>query len=243
MIVLAPDDPVVPTFGSGSDTCVTGNGLFCMGWFKNHWSTTFAPALLQHIELTGIAVGIGFVIAALFALLAYRMQWLEMPFVSVASILYTIPSLALFQLLVPVTGLTITTVEIALTSYTLLIIFRNILIGLREVPPDVVAAATAMGYTPRQVLFKIQLPIALPEIIAGLRIATVTEISLSTIAAFIVNMGLGAVIFDALQTPFNTKFIAAGLLAVLLALAADLVLLGLQRALSSWRRGVRVSGP
>jgi osmoprotectant transport system permease protein len=234
-------DPVIPPFGGGDDSCITSNGLFCTVWFKDHWGSIFAPALLQHIQLTAIAIGIGFVIAGLFALLAYRLHWLEMPFVGVASVLYTIPSLALFQLLVPITGLSITTAEIALTSYTLLIIFRNILIGLREVPPEVVAAATAMGYTPTQVLFKIQLRIALPAIIAGLRIATVTVISLSTIAAFVVNMGLGAVIFDALQSPFNTKFIAAGVLAVGLALVADLLLVGVQRLLSPWMRKVQVS--
>jgi osmoprotectant transport system permease protein len=226
---------VIPNFGRGSE-CVRDNHTFCWGWFTDHWGDTFRPALTQHIVLTLIAVGVGTAIAMACALLAYRRRWFEGPFVVFSGVLYTIPSLALFQLLVPITGLTTTTAEIALVSYTLLILFRNILTGLREVPDEAREAARGMGLTPRQSLLRVELPLALPAIIAGLRVATVTVISLATVAAFVVDKGLGAPIFAALQTSFKTEFIAAGVLAVALALAADALLVGAQRLLTPWAR-------
>jgi osmoprotectant transport system permease protein len=213
---------------------VRENRTFCWDWFHDHWGDTFQPALLQHIKLTVIAVAIGFVIALGAALLAHSRGWFETPFTLVSGILYTIPSLALFQLLVPFTGLTVTTAEIALVSYTLLILFRNILTGLRGVPPDVRESARGMGLSSRQILWRVELPLALPAIVAGLRVAVVTVISLATVAAFIVDEGLGAPIFDSIASPFNTAFIAAGGLAVLLALAADALLVGAQRILTPW---------
>jgi len=135
---------------------------------------------------------------------------------------------------VPITGLTLLTVEIALISYTLLILFRNILEGLRGVSPDVREAAEGMGLTARQSLWRVELPLALPAIIAGLRVATVTVISLATVAAFVVDEGLGSPIFAALQNSFKTEVIAAGALAVALALVADGLLLGVQRLLTPW---------
>ena len=134
------------------------------------------PALRQHILLSVVAVAIGFVISIALALVAYRRRWLERPVTS-HGILYTIPSLALFELLVPVSGLGLSarTAEVALVSYTLLILFRNILTGLRDVPADVRDAAEGMGMSPRQSLWRVELPLALPAIIAGLRIATVTS--------------------------------------------------------------------
>jgi osmoprotectant transport system permease protein len=183
-----------------------------------------------------IAVAIGFVIAMAAAMLAYRYAWFETPFSRFALLLYTIPSLALFQFLVPITGLTDTTVEIALVSYTLLVLFSNILVGLRGVPDDVREAAAGMGLTPRQTLMRVQLPLALPAIMAGLRIATVLVISLATIAAIVVDEGLGSPIFNAIQNDFKTKFVASAVLAVLLALVADIVLVGAQRLLTPWTR-------
>ena len=155
------------------------------------------------------------------ALVAYRWSWFDTPAAIFFAFLYTIPSLAFFQLMVPITGLTWTSAEIALVSYTLLILFRNTLTGLREVPPDALEAAQAMGLTRRQTLLRIELPLALPAIIAGVRIAVVTIISLATVAAFIGVGGLGQPIFNAIQDGFKTQFIAAGVLAVLLALLAD----------------------
>jgi osmoprotectant transport system permease protein len=226
---------VIPNFGGGSD-CVRKNHTFCWDWFSAHWGDTFRPALTQHVVLTLIAVGIGLAIALACALLAHRQRWFEGPFTLFSGVLYTIPSLALFQLLVPITGLTTTTAEIALVSYTLLILFRNILTGLREVPEEAREAARGMGLTPTQSLVRVELPLALPAIVAGLRVATVTVISLATVAAFVVDKGLGAPIFAALQTSFKTEFIAAGVLAVALALLADALLVGLQRVLTPWAR-------
>ena len=230
------DEPVIPDFGRGSD-CVRENRLFCWDWVRDHWDDTLQPALIEHVELTAIAVSIGFAISFAAALLAYRLRWLEAPIGLFAGFLYTIPSLALFQLLVPVTGLTVTTVEIALVGYTLLILFRNILGGLVAVPEEVREAARAMGLSPTQSLLRIELPLAVPAILAGLRIATVTTISLATVAAFVLPDGLGAPIFDALKTFFKTKFIAAGLMAVALAVAADAALALLARAATPWARG------
>jgi osmoprotectant transport system permease protein len=231
--VFAQSGPVIPDFGGGG-SCVRENRTFCWGWFQDHWGDTFQPALLQHIKLTAIAVAIGFAIAMAAALVAHRRGWFETPFTLVSGILYTIPSLALFQLLVPFTGLSVTTAEIALVSYTLLILFRNILTGLREVPEDVRESARGMGLSARQILWRVELPLALPAIVAGLRVAVVTVISLATVAAFVVDEGLGAPIFQSISSPFNTAFIAAGALAVLLALTADALLVGAQRVLTPW---------
>ena len=230
---------VIPNFGRGSE-CVRDNHTFCWGWFTDHWGDTFRPALTQHVVLALIAIGVGTAIAMACALFAYRQRWFEGPFVVFSGFLYTIPSLALFQLLVPITGLTTTTAEITLVSYTLLILFRNILTGLREVPEEAREAARGMGLTPGQSLLRVELPLALPAIIAGLRVATVTVISLATVAAFVIDKGLGAPIFAALQTSFKTEFIAAGGLAVALALTADALLVGVQRLLTPWAR-IRVT--
>lgn len=236
--VLAQSEPVIPDFGRGS-SCVRDNGLFCWDWVKDNWSDTLQPALLEHVALTLVAIGVGFAIAFVLALAAHRRGWLATPVVVVTGFLYTIPSLALFQLLVPFTGLTRTTAEIALVSYTLLILFRNILAGLAGVPEEVRDAARGMGMSDRQLLWKVELPLALPAIVAGLRIATVTVISLATIAVFVVNEGLGAPIYSGLQQTFKTELIAAGALCVLLAIVADALLVLAQRALTPWVRTAR----
>jgi osmoprotectant transport system permease protein len=199
----------------------------------------FVPRLVEHIWLTLLAVGIGFAIAFTAALVAYTLDWFETPFAILAAFLYTIPSLAFFQLLVPITGLTVTSAEIALVSYTILILFRNTLTGLREVPDDARLAARAMGLTKGQILRRVELPLALPAIMAGIRIATVTTISLATVAAFIGVGGLGQPIYNAIQSGFKTQFVAAGLLAVALALVADALLVLLQRLLAPWLRARR----
>jgi osmoprotectant transport system permease protein len=231
---LVTAQTVIPKFGGGGG-CVRENRTFCWDWFTSHWGQTFEPALVQHVVLTLIAVGVGFVISLACAVFAHRRRWFEGPFTIVSGVLYTIPSLALFQLLVPITGLTTLTVEIALISYTLLIIFRNILTGLREVPEEARDAARGMGLTPNQTLVRVELPLALPAIVAGLRVATVTVISLATVAALVgIDKGLGVPIFQAIQAPFNTAFIAAGGLAVALALVADGLLVGAQRLATPW---------
>jgi len=230
-----PSEPVIPDFGEASD-CVQENRLFCPDWVRDNWDDVLQPALLQHIKLTVIAVAVGFVIAFACALVARRLRIFERPFDLISALLYTIPSLALFQLLVPVTGLSVTTVEVALVSYTLLILFRNIMVGLRAVPADVREAARGMGMSGRQILWRVELPLALPAIMAGIRIATVSTIALATVAAFVIPEGLGRPIFLALRQFFNTELIVASALAVGLALAADALLVLLQRALTPWTR-------
>ena len=212
------------------------NRTFCWDWARQHWGDTLAPALGQHVELVAIAVGIGFVMAFLLALFTHWVNRAEQPIGVVAALLYTIPSIALFQLLVPFTGLTTTTVEVALVAYTLVILFPNIVAGLRAAPPEVLEAARGMGLTPRQMLFRIELPLAVPAIIGGLRVAVVSTISIATIAAFLLPKGLGYPIFLALKEPepFKTEIYAAGALAVGFALAADLALVALRRVLVRW---------
>ncbi len=233
--------PVIPSFGGGSSSfaCERANRLFCPGWVSRNWDSVLWPALRQHILLTVIAVAVGFLISTALAVIAYRRRWFERPVLIVTSILYTIPSLALFELLVPIPGfgLSRTTAEVALISYTLLIMFRNTLTGLREVPPDVRDAAAGMGMGPMRSLLRVELPLALPAIIAGLRIATVTVISLATVAALIDNEGLGAPILTAISNEvFKTELIVAGGMAVALALAADGLFVLLQRRLTPWAR-------
>ena len=229
-------EPVIPDFGEASD-CVTENRLFCTDWVRENWDPVLQPALVEHIKLTVIAVGVGFAISLAAALLAHRFRHVERPIAFVSAVIYTIPSLALFQLLVPVTGLTVTTVEIALVGYTLLILFRNNLAGLRSAPPEVLEAARGMGLTPNQTLWRVELPLALPAIVAGLRIAVVSTIALATVAAFVVSQGLGGPILGALRLDFRTEIIAAGALAVGLAILADALLVLAQRAVTPWAYG------
>jgi osmoprotectant transport system permease protein len=232
--------PVIPNFGHAS-SCVIENRFFCTDWVREHWDDTLQPALIQHLRLSLIAVGIGFALSFALALVAYRVRAVDQPIGLFSDFLYTIPSLALFQLLVPITGLTVTTVEVALVSYTLLILFRNTLEGLRGVPADVRESARGMGYTPTQSLFRVEIPLALPAIFAGLRIATVSTISIATVAAFVIPQGLGRPIFIALGTNvFKTEIIAAGGLVIALALTADAVIVLIQRALTPWARRRRV---
>ncbi|MHB8234671.1 MAG: ABC transporter permease [Solirubrobacteraceae bacterium] len=235
--LLAATGPVIPNYSSQSSQCVVHNHFFCGDWVTHNWSSILWPALRQHVVLTLIAVAIGFVISLALALLAHRYRAVERPTILITTFLYTIPALALFELLVAPVGANIYSAEIALVSYTLLILFRNILTGLREVPQDVLDAAEGMGMTRRQALLRVELPLALPAIIAGLRIAVVTIIALATIVYTIYDKGLGVPIHVALgEGPFKTELLAAGGLTVLLALGADALLVLTQRALTPWTR-------
>jgi osmoprotectant transport system permease protein len=237
--ILAAAGPVIPNFGGagGANSCVRQNNTFCWDWVSSNWSGTLQPRLVEHIELTLIAVGAGFLIAFAAALFANRYGWFDTPFSLASGFLYTIPSLALFQVLVGITGLTRTTVLIPLASYTLLILFRNTLIGLRSVPDDVREAARGMGLTRRQSLLRVELPLAVPAILAGLQIATLTVISLATVSAYVVDQGLGSPIFEAIQRgPFKTELIAAGALAIALGFVAYLVIATFQRIVAPWAR-------
>lgn len=195
----------------------------------------------QHILLALIALVVGFVIAFVLALIVYRDRRLYGPLAAVSGTLYTIPSLALFALLVPVTGLSILTAEIALVSYTLLIYLRNIVAGLDGVPREVREAAVGMGYSPRQRLWQIELPLAIPSIVSGARIAAVTTIGLVTVAGIVGQGGLGRLIIDdGLRRFFATPLYVGALLSVALALIADLILIGVERVLTPWSRRPRV---
>jgi len=193
---------------------------------------------LEHVLLTVIAVVIGFAISFALALLIRNHRWLHAPVVGVSGVLYAIPSLALFAFLVPFTGIqNPLTAEIALVSYTILILLRNILAGLEAVPRDVLEAADGMGYTPSQRLWRVELPVALPVIVAGLRIATVTIIGLVTVTALIGLGGLGYLIVDVgYRRFFLTATIVGSVGAVLLAVLADRAFVVLQRTLTPWAR-------
>jgi osmoprotectant transport system permease protein len=221
----------------GTSSCVQNNGGFCLDWFRQNWGSIFVPALEQHILMTVIAVAIGFVISFGLAIAAYFLGFLAKPVTLFASLLYTIPSLAAFQILVPITGINYFTVELALVAYSLLVLFTNTLAGISGVSADVLDASRGVGMTRTQILWRVQVPLAMPTIVAGIRVAVITVISLATIAAFLIPYGLGKPIFDALGlNDFNTEFITAGALCILLALVADALLAGTQRVLTPWAR-------
>jgi osmoprotectant transport system permease protein len=212
--------------------CVQSDG-FCPSWIVDNFNRYVDP-FWEHVYLTLVSVGIGFAIAFTLALLAHRRRWLTGPITGVTGVLYTIPSIAAFLLLLPLTGRGNTTALIALVSYTLLIIFRNITTGLRNVPPEMVDAGRGMGLTQRQILWKVELPLALPEILAGLRIAVTTTVGLATLAFFAGAGGLGKEIYADIN--FKSNVVVAGGLAVLLAAVCDIVILTVQRIATPWRR-------
>ncbi len=215
-------------------SCVAQNKL-CPGWIVDNFDRYTGP-LTQHIVLTLSSVAIGFVIAFALALVAHRERWLVGPIVGMTGVLYTLPSLAVFFLLLPITGRGTLTAVIALTAYTLQIIFRNIVTGLDGVPLEAKDAGRGMGLTERQLLWRVELPLALPDIVAGLRIASTSTVGLATLAVFAGAGGLGSEIIAGSNITFKTGVVAAGGLALLLALAIDVVLLVVQRLLTPWRR-------
>jgi len=229
--------PVIPNFGQGS-SCVTGDHVFCWDWVKEHWGDTLQPALVLHIELTLVAVAVGSLAAFGLAVLAHRRRRAVQPISLVSALIYTFPSIALFQLLVPYTGLSFTTVAIPLVAYTLVILFPQFVAGLDAAPPEVLEAARGMGLTPNQVFRQIELPLALPTMIGGLRVAVVSTIAIATIAASIGENDLGAPIFYAIQlpTPFKTEIYSAGFLAVALALLCDGALVLVRRLAIPWAK-------
>ena len=237
--------PVIPDFGNnggggGGPSC-QANKTFCWDWVLDH-RDRFEAELVQHIWVSAIAVFLGLLIALPAALLAYRRPWFTTPAIAVSTLLYTIPVIGFLLLMIPVTGIGLLTIEIALTGYTLLLLFRNTLTGLRAVPPEVRAAAQGMGLTPRQILVRINFPLALPAVMAGIRVTTVTTISLATLAAYVAPLGLGQSILFYIGTQFTSGLVTAGVLAILLALVADAACVGLTRLVTPWaraRRGAR----
>jgi osmoprotectant transport system permease protein len=221
--------------------CVAENG-FCPDWIASNIGKYWTP-LLEHVYLTVVPVAIGFAIAFGLAVLAHRQRWLTGPITSVTGALYTVPSVAAFFLLLPITGRGNTTAIVALVAYTLLILFRNITTGLRNVPAESVDAARGMGLTDGQILRQVELPLALPEILAGVRIAITTTVGLATLAFFAGGGGLGEQIYSERAGTggifFRSNVVVAGGLAVLLAAVCDLLVLAAQRAATPWQRVAR----
>jgi osmoprotectant transport system permease protein len=214
--------------------CVASNG-FCPDWIVHNFDRYVHP-FWQHVYLTLVSVAIGFAIAFALALYAHRHRWATGPIIGFTGVLYTIPSVAAFILLLPLTHRGNTTALIALVSYTLLIIFRNITTGLRNVPPEMVDAGRGMGLTERQVLWKVEMPLAVPEILAGLRIAVTSTVGLATLAFFAGAGGLGSYLNSPTDVNFKSNVVVAGGLAVLLAAVLDIIILTFQRLVTPWRR-------
>ena len=196
--------------------------------------------VVQHFILAGIAVGVGFAISLALSIAALRRRRLRASLVTASGILYTVPSLAMFAGLVPITGLTILTAEVPLTLYTLLIFMRNILAGLDAVEPDVLEAADAMGYSGRERLLRVELPHALPLIVGGVRLASVSTIGLVTISGILGDRfgGLGFFIFEGIRHSFPTEVVFGAVPTIALAIATDLALVAVQRRLTPWTRVV-----
>ena len=209
--------------------------FFDWAWVMDNLGDIWAQ-LAEHIVLTVIPVGLGFLIAFPMALASIRWPRLYSPLLGAAGILFSIPTLALFVIMIPFTGLSKATAIVPLTLYTLLILLRNTVEGLKGVPSHVTEAAEAMGYTRTRQLFRIELPLAVPVIVAGLRIATVNTIAYVAITALIGQGGLGNLFMDGFLRQFPTPLIVGLVLSVLLAVAADLGLLGIQRVLTPWQR-------
>jgi osmoprotectant transport system permease protein len=209
--------------------------FFRWSWVVDHLDDIQA-ATIEHLQLTFLAVAIGFAISFPLAVFAHRHRAVYGPITWVTGILYTIPSLALFAFLVPFTGLSTLTAEIGLVGYTLLILIRNTVAGLDGVPSDVKQAAEGMGYTKNQILRKVELPLAVPVIVAGLRIATVTTIGLVTVTSLIGKGGLGVFILQGLSLFFSTAIVVGAVLSMVLAVAADQLLIVVEKRLTPWSR-------
>jgi osmoprotectant transport system permease protein len=216
---------------TGAD-CVADNGV-CPDWIVDNFDRYVTP-FWEHVYLTVVSVAIGFVIAFALALIAHRRRWLIPPIIQITGILYTLPSVAVFFLLLPITGRGKTTAIIALVAYSLLILFRNVIAGLENVPADARDAGRGMGLTQRQLTWRVELPLALPEIMAGLRIAVTTTVGLAALAFLAGAGGLGEAIFA--QVSFRSNVLVAGGLAVALAVVLDLLVLGIQRLMTPWMR-------
>jgi len=223
--------------GAGASTCEGKNEGFCTGYFLDHLDKYTQPTLV-HIELVVLGVVLGFVVAMALAIISHGRRWLIPPLVGVTGVLYTIPSIALFLILSPLTGRTTATAVLALAIYNLQIIYRNANAGLANVPQSAKDAGRGMGMTDRQLLWRVELPLATPEIIAGLRIATVSTVAIATLAIFVGAGGLGEVIYNDgySRDVFKTDIIAGSVIAILMAIAFDGLLVLSQHVISPWRK-------
>jgi osmoprotectant transport system permease protein len=221
---------------TASGNCLVANAWICGDYYSSSRIAQIEEALLQHIWITAVSVLLGLVIAFPLALLARRYRRLEWFVVGTTTAIYTIPSLALFALLLPWLGLTPTTVVDGLVLNSLTNLVRNMREGLRGVPAEVRESAVGMGYSSTRLLFQVELPLALPAVMAGLRIATVSTVALTTVGAIVGYGGLGNLLLDAVDTQFRPQALTASVLCVLLAIVLDILIVGAQRVLTPWSR-------
>jgi osmoprotectant transport system permease protein len=231
---------LVAAAAAGEPNCYSRltNEWFC-GQYLQDRRSELIDATAQHLQITVASVLLGILIAFPLALLARRLPRLESGLLGLTTALYTIPSLALFPLLVPFTGLSATTVIIGLALYALTILVRSMLEGLRGVPADVRESATGLGYGRTRLLFRVELPLALPVIMAGLRVATVSTVALTTVGSLVAYGGLGNLIADGVSTNFRAELMTASILCVVIAVVLDLVIVVAQWLFTPWTRGVR----
>jgi osmoprotectant transport system permease protein len=227
--------PPVLSVSSVEPNCMVRNEWICGEYLRTR-SSDLTEALVQHVWITVVSVLIGLLVAFPLALLARRYPKLEWFVVGTTTALYTIPSLALFSLLLPFTGLQASTVIVGLVLYSLTILVRNIVEGLKAVPEDVRESALGMGYGSTRLLVRVELPLALPSVMAGLRVATVSTVALTTVGSIIGYGGLGNLLYQAVNNQFRPQVLTASVLCVLLAIGFDLVLVGAQRLLTPWTR-------
>ncbi len=222
--------------------CLEANDWICGEYLRTR-APELADATLQHLWITGVSVALALLVSFPLALLARRWRAAAGPVLGLTTVLYTVPSLAMYSLLLPVFGLSASVVVTGLVLYSLTILVRNILTGLDAVPEDVREAARGMGYGPLRLLFGVELPLALPALLAGLRIATVSAVSLTTVGAIVGYGGLGNLIYEGMKSLFKAQVLTASAICVVLAVAADLLLLGVQRLLTPWARARGGSRP
>jgi osmoprotectant transport system permease protein len=214
-----------------------GTKIFDISWTLGHLAQIW-ERIVQHFQLIVVPLLVGIVISLILAVWAVRRHWAYAPITLITGVLYTIPSLAAFAVLRPITGLSFITAWIPLTAYTLLILFRNFTAGFTSVPSEILEAAEGMGYTRRQRLFRVELPLAIPLMIAGIRLASVTTIGLATIVAVLGDQfgGLGQLITEGIQTFFPTKYLLGAVISVVLAVGADFLFVRLERLITPWSR-------
>lgn len=221
--------------------CLVANDWVCGEYLRTR-SQELVDATVQHVGITLASVAIGLVISLPLALLARRSRAFAGPVLGVTTVLYSIPSLAMFSLLLPLFGLSVSLVVTGLVLYSLTILVRNTLAGLQAVPEEAREAARGMGYGPLRLLWEVELPLALPALLAGVRIATVSTVALTTVGAIVDYGGLGTLILDGLNSDFKAQVLTASVLCVVLAVLADLLLLGVQRLLTPWTRVAAAAG-
>ena len=217
------------------EDCLAPNDWIC-GAYGSTRSEILTDAVVQHLQLTGVSVALALLLALPLAVVARRWRWAAGPVLGITTVLYTIPALAMFSLLLPVYGLSAALVVAGLVLYSLTLLVRNVLAGLRAVPEETRQAARGLGYGPIRLLLTVELPLALPAAMAGLRIATVSAVSLVTIGAIVGHGGLGNLIYSGMNTYFKSQVLTASALCVVIAVTADLLLLGAQRLLTPWTR-------